>query len=338
MMRRSYSSLVSQTRRKWNANSIVQQAQRRETVSSSFSRSNTRSRSAITSSSAPPSASLLQKEVQQHAPNSVKSTLVNSLKSNPLLTQAREALPIIGNGAYLAICSGFLMTDMLQLRLLLVGGYSGLVTYHSLQAKPLKIPLRWSFVFVLINAGAAALLMLDQFGAALTPEESELFETHFQEYLTRGQFYHLLQLARQEAIPDGTTLTIEGQVSPNLYFLLEGQAKVYHNKTFAAYVDQGGFVNDVAFQRQQQRRKDGDEQADGAYGTVVTNGEAKVLVWDKEELQQRLTRRPELDRNLKYLLSRHLMKSLLQQREARHASAKADNEDPEGWYAAKVIG
>lgn len=231
------------------------------------------------------------------------------------------------------------MTDMLQLRLLLVGGYTGLVAYHSLQAKPLKIPLRWSFVFVLINAGAAGLLVLDQFGARLTPEETHLFAAHFQEYLTRGQFYQLLQLAHSQRIPSGTTLTTEGQVSPHLYFLVKGQAKVYHHKTFAAYVDQGGFVNDVAFQRQQQQRREGKtEKQDGAYGTVITNGDTQVLVWDTTELQEKLAGRPELDRNLKFLLSRHLMKSLLQQREARHAHAKADHEDPEGWYAAKVVG
>jgi hypothetical protein len=67
---------------------------------------------------------------------------------------------------------------MLQLRLLLVGGYSGLVLFHSLHAKPLKIPLRWSAVFVLVNAGAAAMLVLDQFGASLSEEEEALFEKH----------------------------------------------------------------------------------------------------------------------------------------------------------------
>jgi CRP-like cAMP-binding protein len=194
----------------------------------------------------------------------------------------------------------------------------------------------------MINAGAAAMLVVDQIGASLTEEEESLFETHFQEYLTRGQFWNLLKLAKQESVPDGTVLTNEGQTSPHLYFLLEGQAKVYHRKIFASYVDQGGFVNDIAFQRQQQQKSkqkpsnnnDVDLEATrGAYGTIITNGPAKILVWDTEELQQRLAHRPELDRNLKYLLSRHLMTSLLKQREARHATnGKAYQEYPsEGW-------
>jgi CRP-like cAMP-binding protein len=347
-MRRSYSSLVSQSRRRWNANSIVQQAEKRECVSSSFSRTSPTSKSAATDVA----TTMLhhQPPTQQPFDSIVRSTLFHSIQSNSLIAQARNALPLIGNGAYLAICSGFLMTDMLQLRLLLVGGYTGLVLFHSLHVKPLVIPLRWSFVFVMINAGAAALLVVDQFGASLSEEEELLFETHFQQYLTRGQFWHLLKLSKQESIPDGTVLTTEGQISPHLYFLLEGQAKVYHHKTFAANVDQGGFVNDIAFQRQQQQQQkaklkpnnnnnnknndlDLDPEASlGAYGTVITNGPAKVLVWDTEELQQRLTHRPELNRNLKYLLSRHLMKSLLQQREARHAkTVKTYQEDPAGW-------
>mmetsp|Transcript_41157 Transcript_41157/g.46912 ORF Transcript_41157/g.46912 Transcript_41157/m.46912 type:complete len:133 (+) Transcript_41157:48-446(+) len=59
----------------------------------------------------------------------------------------KNALPMIGNGAYLALASGFLMTDMLQLRLMLGIGYTGLVAFHALHPKPLQIPLRWSFFF-----------------------------------------------------------------------------------------------------------------------------------------------------------------------------------------------
>ena len=56
----------------------------------------------------------------------------------------KAALPFIGNGAYVAIVSGFLMTDILTLRVLLAFGYTGLVTYHLLHTRPLRIPLAWS--------------------------------------------------------------------------------------------------------------------------------------------------------------------------------------------------
>ena len=237
------------------------------------------------------------------------------------------------------------MTDMLQLRLMLVGGYAGLVTFHSLHAKPLQIPLRWSALFVVVNAGAAMLLFVDQWiGALLSDDEKVLYEQHFKHGLTPGQFYYLLKLATTKEIEDGVAMTKEGCVSPNLYFIEKGQAKVYHRGTFAAYVDEGGFVNDVAFQQTDDCNNaedrdririsadssdeiapigailEGDTKQSGgvgAYGTVVANGDCKVLVWDQVELKKYLAKRPEMDRNMKYTLSQHLVRSLLKQREVR---------------------
>eukprot|EP00532_Pseudo-nitzschia_australis_P000791 CAMPEP_0168188138 /NCGR_PEP_ID=MMETSP0139_2-20121125/15465_1 /TAXON_ID=44445 /ORGANISM="Pseudo-nitzschia australis, Strain 10249 10 AB" /LENGTH=374 /DNA_ID=CAMNT_0008110511 /DNA_START=316 /DNA_END=1440 /DNA_ORIENTATION=+ len=251
----------------------------------------------------------------------------------------RNALPIIGNGAYMALASGFLMTDMLQLRLMLVGGYAGLVGFHSLHAKPLQIPLRWSALFVLVNGGAAVLLFVDQWiGAMLSDEERALYEEHFKDGLTAGQFYYLIRMSSTQDIADDMVLTKEGQVSPYLYFIEKGQAKVYHNGTFAAYVDEGGFVNDVAFQ-QQQIEGHGEENtgemrqshshAVGAYGTVVTHGDCKVRVWDQDNLKQYLEKRPEMDRNMKYTLSQHLVRSLLKQREVRRRLSESDHDDLE---------
>jgi CRP-like cAMP-binding protein/uncharacterized membrane protein (Fun14 family) len=234
-----------------------------------------------------------------------KETLVQ----NPKI---KEALPYIGNGAYLGIASGFLMTDMLSLRLALVGGYTGLVTYHALRCKPLLIPLRWSAIFVLMNAGAAGILVMDRFGAPLSEEEEDLYLNHFSQ-LTRGQFYQLLTLGKKQEVPDGTILTREGSVCPRLYFIEKGTAKVFHHGAFAANVDEGGFVNDVAFQI-------GEDE--GAYGTIVTDGECSIIVWDQAELRAHLKSRSDMDRNTKYLLSEHLMKSLLKQREARRWNQK----------------
>lgn len=274
----------------------------------------------------------------------------------PVVSQdtIRDALPIIGNGAYMALASGFLMTDMLQLRLMLVGGYAGLVTFHSLHARPLQIPLRWSALFVVVNAGAAMLLFVDQWiGALLSDDEKALYEQHFRDGLTPGQFYYLLKMASTEEIEDGSMLTQEGRVSPYLYFIEKGQAKVYHRGTFASYVDEGGFVNDVAFQRTDDDQSSdenisssNDDEIRGnsaihkindgvkmertpgvdAYGTVIANGDCKVWVWDQAELKEYLRNRPEMDRNMKYTLSRHLVRSLLKQREVRRRVSREERE------------
>jgi hypothetical protein len=171
------------------------------------------------------------------------------------------------------------MTDMLTLRCALVGGYSGLVAFHLLHPRPLRIPLKWSAFFIAVNAGAACLLIADQWGGSLTEEEEHLYNEHFQ-MLTRGQFQKLLSLSITRPMADGTKLTVEGS-----------------------------FVNDVAF-----ARHDGAE----AYGTVVTEGDTEVMIWDWQTLRKYLNSRPDMDRNMRFCFTQHLVKGLMQQREAAH--------------------
>ncbi|CAJ1945922.1 unnamed protein product [Cylindrotheca closterium] len=248
--------------------------------------------STVTSSSMLPSST--RKVIQEY----------NSLVRNPKI---KEALPYIGNGAYLALASGFLMTDMLSLRVALVGGYVGLVSFHALHPRPLQIPLRWSALFVLVNAGAAYMLAMDRYGPPLSEEEERLYHNHFSQ-LSKGEFSQLLVLSKREVVPDGTILTREGRVCPRLYFIEKGTAKVFHHGAFASSVDEGGFVNDVAFQI---------GEHEGAYGTVVTEGDASLLFWDQVELRKHLKSKPDMESNTKYLLSEHLMRALLNQRDAK---------------------
>lgn len=238
------------------------------------------------------------------------------------------------------------MTDMLELRVLLVGGYSGLVAFHTLHERPLRIPLRWSAMFVLVNAVAAGWLIMDRYGtpslnSAEHPDGETLYQDHFAAILTRGQFHQLLSMTRRrERIPAGTLLTRENRPCDAMYFIVQGQARVYHGKTTGrvedssttsmdvddatvvqnlhetttttsniATIEQGGFVNDVAFQRGAHV---------GAYGTVITSEDSDVLVWNTDELRQHLESKPDMERNMKYCLSDHLVKSLLRQREAAH--------------------
>ena len=78
----------------------------------------------------------------------------------------KATLPWLGHAAYGALMSAFLMTDILALRTILVGGYSGLVAFHALHQRPLRIPLMWSAAFVVINAGMAFTLASPVFSIA----------------------------------------------------------------------------------------------------------------------------------------------------------------------------
>ena len=371
-------------------------------------------------------------KLKQHTSQKLSSTTTTTAKASsassvssssssssfgPLLSRLNKIdlndratiLPILGNMGYAALASGFLCTDMLELRVLLVGGYGCLVSYHFLQPKPLTIPLWGSGFFVLVNAVAAGLLVADRYAPSLNskehPDGEELYNEHFQGILTRGQFHQLLSLAKREKLPTGSVLTHENQVCDKMYFIVKGQALLFHGRAplsdyddsnnnnvnshsgmlnggstsdsrrlspssqtqthqtttttrtrgrnllrrfttpqvFSASsfieqpkfatIEQGGFVNDVAFNQ-------GPDV--GAYGTVIISnngattatdqvigrsvcdgntddeGHSIVLTWDTAKLREHLASRPDLERSMKFCMSDHLVKSLLRQREAAH--------------------
>ena len=268
-----------------------------------------RSRPSTTSASSPAaftSTESLQQLSSSTAGRKARNILPLELVQSP---SVKLVLPILGNAGYMALASGFLMTDMLALRLALVGGYSGLVAFHLLHARPLRIPLRWSAFFVVVNAGAACLLIADQWSVTLTEDAEELYKKHFP-MLTRGEFAQLLSLGTtRKDLPHGTRLTVEGVHSDKIYFLKRGHSKLYLRDKYTADCDEGSFVNDVAFIQ-------GDDA--GAYGTVVSEGATEVIEWDWEALRDHLASRPDMDRNMKYCFTQHLVKGLMQQREAAH--------------------
>jgi len=111
-----------------------------------------------------------------------------------LVHRARALLPVIGHSAYITLASGFLMTDVLALRLMLIGGYSGLVAFHALHERPLRIPFRWSVFFVVVNGVMALKLVRDRYPGAFGEEEESIYEGSFTQ-LSRGQFKRLMALA-----------------------------------------------------------------------------------------------------------------------------------------------
>ena len=134
-----------------------------------------------------------------------------------------RALPIIGKGAYATLAAGFLCTDILTLRLLLVSGYTGLTAFHALHRNPLRIPLRWSILLAGVNVTMVAKLVAEQLPVELSAEERALHAASFAP-LSRRQCKQLLELAERVTFDDGDTLTEEGVVCPYLMLILEGAA------------------------------------------------------------------------------------------------------------------
>jgi len=224
-----------------------------------------------------------------------------------------RAVPIVGNLAYLTLASGFLCKDVLDLRLLLVGGYGGLVVYHSLRPVPLRIPLKWSLFFVVVNASMAAALVWDNLPPSLTPEEEDLHVNHFAP-LGRKDFRKLMDLATMQSYNDGDLITIANEPCDKLFFILEGTAnmKSLEGKHISK-LQKGAFPNCMAFQRSGWNEIGNDDDATTnqqkrhSYGTVTCQGPVTCLVWESQELLPWLAK----DENLKLRMDHAIIEAVI---------------------------
>jgi hypothetical protein len=124
-------------------------------------------------------------------------------------------------------------------------GYSGLVSFHTLHARPLRIPLRWSAFFVAVNVAMVVQLARERWPGGLSDDDTQLMHAFFADTLSPSQFKQLLQLGERRTLPRGTRLTTEAEVCERLYFLESGRARLSVHGDEVAVVHRGGFVNDV---------------------------------------------------------------------------------------------
>ena len=241
-------------------------------------------------------------------PNSI---LPLSVVEHPIIKAVR---PFVGNGAYLALATGFLMTDILALRVLLVGGYSGLVLFHTLHTRPLRIPLFWSAVFVAVNVFAVMRLVMERYPMGLTEEDALVHETFFSR-LSPAQFLQVLQLSQRQTYRDGERLTTEKEICPKLYFVERGTTKLTYRGEEVCIIGRGGFINDVGFQQ---------GPGSSAYGTVECVGEVSVIVWDADNLRSAFKTNEKLGKDMQHIITSTLVDQLLQRYKlGEEAAAKA---------------
>ena len=207
-------------------------------------------------------------------------------------------VPVVGNLAYFSLASGFLCTDVLSLRILLICGYTGLVTYHSLRPQPLMLPLRWSAFFVMVNVSMATMLILDRMPPMLTEEEEEMYIVNFAP-LTRKQFKSLIDLGERITYPNGTFLARADEPCRKLYFILSGTADMTNsNGRHTSQLQKGSFPNCMSFQRTGWESSKRDTNCT-AYGSIQCEGDVECIVWDDRKLLALLDASPNDDMRLR---------------------------------------
>jgi len=245
------------------------------------------------------------------APNVLKSRVLrqlNTLKFNSSVLPQRvvddprvkAALPYVGHAAYVILSGGFIMTDIVWLRMLLTGGYGALVCYHALQPRPLRIPLMGSLFFVGANAYMGAKAIREKL-FLLTKEENAIYEAHFASVMSTSDFKFLMEHAEMTVVEAGDsahTLAENGKVA-DLILILEGSAEVHVDKDAKVLVDKSGLIGEVSFLN-----------GGGAAATATALPGCRYIRWDRERLMGELGKRPSTKNGLELKIGRELTRKL----------------------------
>jgi len=209
----------------------------------------------------------------------------------------RQALPWFGKASYVALLSGFMMTDILLLRCLLAAGYAGLTGYHLFQLRPMRIPLVGSLLFCLVNTGMACLVFHERY-FLLSSDEELIFAEHFESTMSVRDFKTLMALGEIVHAHDPHALVKKGEVA-DLVLILEGNAEVRFDRAHTANIERGGLAGEIGF-----------IAGSPASAAVMATSGSRYIVWPRDGLQKVLAKEPTLKKSLELIIGRELMRKL----------------------------
>lgn len=223
-------------------------------------------------------SSKLDKFVKSNMPLVLQKIICpnNAIMTKPVFLNSSIAM-MFGHTAFLMTGMAYLTKDILQLRLLAMSGISMSMIFQYYRPEPLKMPLRWNGLFLVINCVMASLLWNDRYEAeGMSTEMLEIYRQGM--FKERGfrkvDFYRLFGLAKKEVRKKGEYLKQAGEKNHQLCYIVSGKATIARNQSYLGDVTNHDFVGEIEFMRLMTADEDiqsGDNIDNGNNVTDITN-------------------------------------------------------------------
>ena len=184
-------------------------------------------------------------------------------------------LPLLANLAYVLMLLAFITTDILRLRLLLVGAQLALIGYGV--GNRLWVMPGWNLVFLGINGYMAVKILRERRELELPAELRQIHARHFAA-LTPREFLRFWNQGQRQTLTD-CELAHAGEHPKWLYFLLSGTVEVRRDGALVRELPPGYFVAEMSLLT-----------GSPANADVRTRGTVEVIQWDRpglHDLRQR---------------------------------------------------
>ncbi|MDQ1267050.1 MAG: hypothetical protein QG635_2203 [Bacteroidota bacterium] len=206
---------------------------------------------------------------------------------------------ILGHGANIIYVIGFMVRNILWLRILMVGGAITEIIYsYYYYNDPLWVNIFWCSIYILVNFIQLILIVRDKLNLKFTEEESRLFKLAFTP-MNEILYKKLIGIADWVEADPGFVLVDEGVKIDRLLLIYSGIAEVENKGTVVAYLRDGNFVGEMSY-----------ITGNVTSAKVTALSHLKYVVWDKETLGSLITRNKDIDESLKSIFNIDLVKKL----------------------------
>lgn len=170
--------------------------------------------------------------------------------SAPAMVIQMSLAEFAGHASFICSALAFLEHDMLNLRLFATSSICFSILFQYYREIPLWLPIKWNFLFVLINVTMVGLLLKDEHLAnAIPAEQKEIHQLYFSsEGLPRVEFMRLFDIANKHDFPEaGTEVIVQDAKSERVWFVVKGQVQVSRDGEPIALMSPGSFVGEMGF-------------------------------------------------------------------------------------------
>jgi hypothetical protein len=151
---------------------------------------------------------------------------------------------LVGHTSYLLLVVSMLMRRMFWLRVFVIASALVAITYDAVWLKD-PVGVFWETTLVLVNIVQIILLWRDDRVARFSEEERAFLDTRLRG-LSGGQARRLIDAGTWADLPDGETLTVEGQPPTHLVFVASGRVGIDTGGRRVAECGPGAYVGEMS--------------------------------------------------------------------------------------------
>jgi len=208
----------------------------------------------------------------------------------------------IFNLFYLA---GFIVKDILWLRVLIIIGFNIEMAYHFRDLhKPEWAEIFWCGFYIIVNGWQFTMLYRERRNLKFTDEELALHAKVFKN-MPKTAFRKLLNIAGYEDLPNDFVMIHQDTTVDKLALISDGLAKIQVDGTIVSYVRNGQFVGEMSFL-----------SGNLTTATVTTIDETRCLLWDKAQLRELMKKDIEVEASMQMVFSSDLLSKMMGGKEA----------------------